>query len=608
MQGHEAWQTIATIAGKEKVLALSRDRGKVGLALSGGGFRASLFHLGVLARLAEVGVLGNVEVLSTVSGGSIMGPQYYLELKRRLELNAAHLLNELTPQNYCEAVSEVIDTFVARVQKNLRTWDFGKNVKMIFSKTYGRSHRLGELYEQHLYGRIEDSHPKSEPRTMPSLLIKPKNTTFSPKFQNWERHAKVPILLLNTTSLNSGHNWHFTASRMGEPPGLLGNKADKNERYRRLYYEEAPTEELKNYRLGYTVATSAGMPGLFDPLAIDGLYEDRIVRLVNGGVHDNQGIQGLLDEDCTIIFCNDASGQMDDALNPSGSALGVLLRSTSIQADRIREAEYHTVKEGLDTDTIKSLFFVHLKKDLPTSVVDWIGCKNPTSQTENLTTPYGVNIDIQKQLTAIRTDLDSFTEVESYTLMLSGYQMTDFELRSLKERHLTQGDPETWEAFDVDAPGNPNWPILPLKDIMKLDQHSKDPHRKDLGVQQDAGAQLLFKVWKLSPVLRATSWAISIGGGLLLLVALYFNQAEPLQWEMTIGQLSILVFLTLGGLLFPLLKWINPQKAAQEYVSKTLIALFGFIAARIHLHIFDPLFLKRDKLSHLLNLKSDDSL
>ena len=28
--------------------------GKVGLALSGGGFRASLFHLGVLARLAEL--------------------------------------------------------------------------------------------------------------------------------------------------------------------------------------------------------------------------------------------------------------------------------------------------------------------------------------------------------------------------------------------------------------------------------------------------------------------------------------------------------------------------------------------------------------------------
>lgn len=47
--------------------------GKVGLGLSGGGFRASLFHIGVLAKLAEFDLLRRVEVLSCVSGGSIEG-------------------------------------------------------------------------------------------------------------------------------------------------------------------------------------------------------------------------------------------------------------------------------------------------------------------------------------------------------------------------------------------------------------------------------------------------------------------------------------------------------------------------------------------------------
>jgi Tetratricopeptide Repeats-Sensor/prokaryotic YEATS domain/Patatin-like phospholipase len=60
-------------------------RGKMGLALSGGGFRASLFHIGVLARLAERDLLRHVEVLSCVSGGSIVGAYYYLELKHLLE-------------------------------------------------------------------------------------------------------------------------------------------------------------------------------------------------------------------------------------------------------------------------------------------------------------------------------------------------------------------------------------------------------------------------------------------------------------------------------------------------------------------------------------------
>src|SRR6267142_2390044 len=47
--------------------------GKMGLALSGGGFRASLFHIGVLAKLAELDLLRHVECLSCVSGGSIIG-------------------------------------------------------------------------------------------------------------------------------------------------------------------------------------------------------------------------------------------------------------------------------------------------------------------------------------------------------------------------------------------------------------------------------------------------------------------------------------------------------------------------------------------------------
>ena len=59
--------------------------GKVGLALSGGGFRASLFHIGVLARLAEHDILRRVEVLSCVSGGSIIGAHYYLELRHLLQ-------------------------------------------------------------------------------------------------------------------------------------------------------------------------------------------------------------------------------------------------------------------------------------------------------------------------------------------------------------------------------------------------------------------------------------------------------------------------------------------------------------------------------------------
>ena len=49
---------------------------KIGLALSGGGARAVAFHLGCLRALHQHGILSKVRVLSTVSGGSIIGAIY----------------------------------------------------------------------------------------------------------------------------------------------------------------------------------------------------------------------------------------------------------------------------------------------------------------------------------------------------------------------------------------------------------------------------------------------------------------------------------------------------------------------------------------------------
>ena len=46
---------------------------RIGLALSGGGFRAAAFHLGVLNRLEELEILQRITRVSTVSGGSITG-------------------------------------------------------------------------------------------------------------------------------------------------------------------------------------------------------------------------------------------------------------------------------------------------------------------------------------------------------------------------------------------------------------------------------------------------------------------------------------------------------------------------------------------------------
>lgn len=45
---------------------------KIGLTLSGGGVRAAVFHLGVLARLADEELLEYIKMISTVSGGTLI--------------------------------------------------------------------------------------------------------------------------------------------------------------------------------------------------------------------------------------------------------------------------------------------------------------------------------------------------------------------------------------------------------------------------------------------------------------------------------------------------------------------------------------------------------
>src|SRR3954469_21927012 len=71
---------------------------KIGLALSGGGFRATLYHLGMVRFLRDAGILPNVTHITAVSGGSIFAAHLGLNWDRYIgspsefEAAAAELL------------------------------------------------------------------------------------------------------------------------------------------------------------------------------------------------------------------------------------------------------------------------------------------------------------------------------------------------------------------------------------------------------------------------------------------------------------------------------------------------------------------------------------
>jgi hypothetical protein len=273
--------------------------------------------------------------------------------------------------------------------------------------------------------------------------------------------------------------------------------------------------------------------------------------------------------------------------------------------DRVREAEYQDLRGRVDSRSLQGLFFIHLKKGLETSPLDWTNCQDPTVPPPQSvsTTAYGVDKDLQRKLAAIRTDLDSFSEVEAHSLMLSGYLMTEQEFKQLDRKHRQDGHPGSWGGFAIHAPRG-DWPFLPLEPLMRQPPDSSDARREELGKQLAAGASLAFKIWKLSRPLRATAWAAGAAALFLLGWSLHglwdTRIALP---SVSVKGLAVFVILALAAVLVPTLKWLRPREAMRGYVCKAVVAVGGFLFSNLHLWIFDPMFLRRGRLKRLLELR-----
>jgi predicted acylesterase/phospholipase RssA len=486
--------------GKVGSVNMNSINGKMGLALSGGGFRASIYHIGVLAALAEHDMLRHVEVLSCVSGGSILGAYYYLLLR-----NKYNEKKSLGHQDYIDIVKTLETDFLEGVQKNIRSRIFSGftgNLKMFFRRKYTRTHRLGELYEKYLYSKVTCP---GKPVYISDLKILP-YSSFNPKSDNWSRPDKIPMLVLNATTLNTGHNWQFTVSWMGEPPSNIRQDVDVKKRLRRMYYDQAPAP-YKKIRLGQAVGASSCVPALFAPVSMPGLYPGMNVQLVDGGVHDNQGIVSILDQECKVVIVSDASAQMPDSDSAATGQLPVFMRSDSIFQERMREGQLMDLKARENATQIKALGFVHLKKDLRQNPVNWTDSDEPsrrvlrpeTPDQEEDMTSYGIPNNVQEALSKIRTDLDSFHDAEAYALMYSGYRQTCQMLTDEKFDYLYIN-----RHFKTD---------FKFKEIRAA---MEKPHLSNrLVALLNHSSKVLFKWYHVAPlikkVIRLTAWIVAIG-------------------------------------------------------------------------------------------------
>lgn len=214
---------------------------KLGLALAGGGFRASLFHAGVLRRLAELDVLRHVQVLSTVSGGSITGALYALRLKKWLE--ADQYGPRLSRDEYVALAKEVEEILCDGIGRNLRTRLFLNPLTtlrvLLTHDSMGRA--MARLYERHLFheavlrpaggGRRKVSWLRRgreravvrQALELGNLRVRPHGAEVRHGIDAYnEAEVARPggsVLtqwIVNATSLNSGGRFFFSAVELGD--------------------------------------------------------------------------------------------------------------------------------------------------------------------------------------------------------------------------------------------------------------------------------------------------------------------------------------------------------------------------------------------------------
>lgn len=589
----------------------STDNSKLGLALSGGGFRASLFHIGVLAQMAEKNLLKEVEVISTVSGGSIIGAFYYLKIKELLEGKRKDNMKPST-QAYIKIVEEIEDEFLQAVRKNLRVLAFlnaSKNLHMLKTE-YSRSDRMAELYREHIYQSVWNNikGSKGQEIFLHEIKIDPLKEFWSSemdkdgdfKFEQYQQKAeyKIPVLIINATTLNTGNCWQFKAVKVGEKvrPAQYPKKPviNINTELSQLHFDDSKNsinglkpkflekrkKKLSEITLGYAVASSACVPVIFPPFALHDLYtmtkinrngkktdEECVVQLVDGGVFDNQGIYTLIDDQqCGRVICSDASSQLEDDARPSISTGFVLQRTNDILMDRVRD---HEVSDLYSKAGVKDTF-LHLR-DRKTGLFP-----NLEANHREL---------LLNTIASIRTDLDSFTDIEAYTLMYTGYKMSEEKM------------------FFTDTVSKGNWKFMKIENKLNDPNFFKKP-LKHLEVSK----YRMFKAFRLSLFpYKILAWFATIPLIIILGIIGYLGIKHHIVLikEFTSRELLITLF-SIGLLWFiqkifskKIAKWVSTLRnirygiwwlAAKSVFPYIIVFLIAF-AAQLHLRIFDKIFL-----------------
>lgn len=348
-----------------------KNNKRIGLSLSGGGYRATIYHLGTLKKLKELGLLDKIDVISTISGGSITGAFYSLNQSDFTDFE--NKLKKVVKKN-------IIDTILFSPRMLLVYFILLAIVYLAFRLLYTPYPWMSSLV---LIGVIYFI-------LKFQYFIFPSSKMISDLYSKWffdnktlDELSEKPILAINATNIETCRLFTFSKKRMSD--SSYGSKANP---------DGGIAFSQKKFPISLAVASSTCVPFAFSPIYIDKNYfEDPkdydVIKpcLVDGGVYDNQGLHKLTQDNsyysCDIIIVSDAGNKLASQTHFS-NVIQLLTRTSDIFMDRIKKVQmiqhvyenYQTNKRqiayqslGWDVDNCFSGFMTNLKKGIVTESV-----------------------------------------------------------------------------------------------------------------------------------------------------------------------------------------------------------------------------------------------
>jgi NTE family protein len=350
---------------------------KLGLALSGGGYRAMLFHLGALYRLNELGLLGRLEAVSSVSGGSF----------------AAAILARAWPRlSFADGRAANFDSEIAEPIERLSRRRLDIPIVV-----------LGML-------------PGINPANVLAFVL----DRLLLHGQRLPQLPDSPLFVFNASHLATGKNWYFSKPFMGTY---------------RVGWVDGPRQ-----RVATAVAASAAFPPIVSPLVLrtspkdfrrgplsdlfDNVGLRRSSLLLDGGAYDNLGLQFFSDRDVQTLLVSDGGGNL--AVDTRQWRYGLW----SVQVKRVLDM---AVDQGRDLR--KSALIAQAnaderaKKNKP--VAYWRTTTNPDSSAfRGLDKPFPVGQAWRDYLSTRPTRMWPFSRRDRNALVDWGYVAADLALRA----------------------------------------------------------------------------------------------------------------------------------------------------------------------------------